>query len=405
MPSRLLVAFAASVLLVSCGEGPAGPREIQGLPRDLTAQEQLVVDAANDFTFRLFGRIAADEPGANVFVSPLSVSMALGMTMNGADGATLEAMREVLGFGTLTLDEIGQSYRDLIDLILGLDPTVTTMIANAIWYREGFTIEPDFVETNREFFDAEVEALDFTSPAALSTINGWASEKTRGRIPSMLDRIDPAWVLILMNALYFKGAWTEAFDPERTREATFHLADGSTRRVPMMFHDEKFPGYIDEEKGVVELPYGGGAFTMVVVVPREVDGLDDLVAGLDAAAWEELVGRIEGDGEVEVRLPRLELEYERNLVDDLAAMGMGVAFTPAADFGRLSSDPFWIDIVKQKTFVKVDEEGTEAAAVTIVAGPTSLPPTVIADRPYLFAIRERFSGTILFVGQVVDPTR
>lgn len=404
MSARLTVAFLA-LLLVSCDRGPTGPGKIAGLPRELTPQEAALVEASNDFTFRLFGRIAADEPGENVFVSPLSVSMALGMTMNGADGTTLDAIRGVLGFGSLTLDEIDRSYRDLIDLILGLDPSVTTTIANAIWYREGFAIESEFVEKNREFFDAEVEALDFSSPDALATINGWASEKTRGRIPEMLDEIDPAWVLILMNALYFKGDWTEAFDPERTRSAPFHLADGTTRSVPMMFHHEKFPGLVDAEKGVVELPYGGGAFTMVVVVPHEPDGLDEVLAGLDDAAWAELVGRLDGAGEVVVGLPRLELEYERDLVEDLVAMGMEVAFTPFADFSRLSSDPFWIDVVKQKTFVKVDEEGTEAAAVTVVAGPTSAPPAVVADRPFLFAIRERFSGTILFVGKVVDPTR
>lgn len=403
MPVRLTVALLA-LLLVACDRGPSGPGEIDGLPRELTTQEAALVEASNDFTFRLFGRIAADEPDENVFVSPLSVSMAVGMTMNGADGETLEAMRRTLGLGDLTLDEIGRSYRDLIELILGLDPTVTTTIANAIWYRQGFAIEQEFVETNREYFDAEVEALDFSSPGALSTINGWASEQTRGRIPEMLDRIDPAWVLILMNALYFKGDWTEAFDPDRTRTAPFHLADGTTRSVPMMSHHEKFPGVIDGEKGIVELPYGGGAFTMVVVVPHEADGLDALLAGLDDAGWAELVGRLDEAGPVEVRLPRLELEYERDLVDDLVAMGMEVAFTPAADFSRLSSDPFWIDIVKQKTFVKVDEEGTEAAAVTVVAGPTSLPPTVAADRPFLFVIRERFSGAILFVGKVVDPT-
>lgn len=398
---RLLAVLA---LATACEGGPTGPGEIDGLPRELTPQEAALVEAANDFTFRLFGRIAADEAGANVFVSPLSVSMALGMTMNGADGTTLESMRETLGFGEMTLDEINRSYGDLMALILGLDPSVTTTVANAIWYRQGFAIEPGFVETNREHFDAEVEPLDFGSPSALSTINGWASEKTNGRIPSMLDQIDPAWMLILMNALYFKGDWTESFDPDRTRPSTFHLAGGGTQTVPIMFHDEEYPGYRDAEKGVVEIPYGGGAFTMVVVVPNEPDGLDALVAGLDDAAWAELVGRLEGAGSVRVGLPRLELEYERDLVDDLAAMGIAEAFTPAADFSRLSADPFWIDIVKQKTFVKVDEVGTEAAAVTVVAGPTSAPPAVVADRPYLFAIRERFSGTILFVGKVVDPT-
>ncbi|HUP19614.1 MAG TPA: serpin family protein [Gemmatimonadota bacterium] len=390
-------------LATACASSPSGPDPIQGLPRELTPREAEVLRASNGFGFDLFGTLADDTPDDNVFVSPLSASMALGMTANGASGGTWTAMAGVLGFEEMTVEEMNRAYRDLIDLLVGLDPAVETLIANAIWHRTGFDLRGPFVEDVRSHFDAEVASLDFTSPEALGVVNGWASANTRGRIPKILERIDPAWTLILMNAVYFKGLWTEPFDPDNTRTGDFRRADGTTRSVPFMSQMvEKFPGVATETYTAAELPYGGEAFAMVVVVPTEGHTLEELVAGLDAAAWDALVAGF-GEPAFHVVMPRFELEYEADLVDVLTRLGMGVAFTAGADFSNLSEHPFWIDLVKQKTFLKVDEEGTEAAAVTVVAGPTSMPPTVIADRPFLIAIRERFSGAILFLGQVTDP--
>lgn len=397
-----LFPFTAA-LAAACASSPSGPEPIDRLPRDLTPQETAVLQASNRFAFDLFGALAAETPGENVFVSPLSASMALGMTANGAAGGTWAAMAGVLGFEGLSVEEMDRAFRGLIDLLVGLDPAVETLIANAIWHRTGFELRDSFEEAVRSHFDAEVAGLDFASPEALGVVNGWASDQTRGRIPKMLDEIDPAWVLILMNAVYFKGLWTEPFDPEATAPGEFRLPGGSTRTVSFMHQMvEKFPGVGTGTYTAAELPYGGGAFAMVVVVPNEGHTLEELVAGLDAAAWDALVAGF-GDPAFHVVMPRFELEYEADLVGVLTDLGMGIAFTPAADFSNLSDSPFWIDIVKQKTFLKVDEEGTEAAAVTVVAGPTSLPPTVIADRPFLIAIRERLSGAILFIGQVTDP--
>lgn len=400
---RSFLIWLVALAPVGCGDTPAGPGPIDRLPRELTAGERELVASANDFSFRLFGALAAEEPEENVFVSPLSVSMALGMTMNGARGETLSQMRSTLGFGSLPMEEIDRSYRDLIDLLLGLDPHVETGLGNSIWYREGFPIEAEFLETNRRYFHAEIAGLDFSSPGAVSRINRWVDEVTRGRIPTILETIPQDVVLYLINAIYFKGAWTYRFDPERTREAPFRLEDGTTATVSMMNRDSIHLYAETDLAWAVELPYGGGAFAMVVVLPPAERSLSEVIHRLDGGGWDELLERLD-ERRVLVGIPRFELEYETTLNEVLISLGMPDAFSPArADFGGISSAPLWIDEAKQKAFVKVDEEGTEAAAATIVAMATSMPPEFRADRPFLFAIRERLTGTILFVGRFARP--
>jgi serine protease inhibitor len=406
------IQFATLVTLAlgGCAGGPTSLGPIEDLPRDLEPQEAAVIEAANEFAFDLFGTLARATPDSNVFVSPLSVSMALGMAVNGAEGETYRQMVETLGLSALTLEEINASYRGVIDLLLDLDPAVETNVANSVWLRRGFPVEESFLEDNRRFFDATIDTLDFTSPTAVAAINDWVREETRERIPTIIDGIPDHYILFLINAVYFKGLWTEPFDPDLTREEPFRLRGGSTRTVPMMMHpDSRFPYTATETYQAVELPYGGEAFAMTIVVPREGRTLEEVVAGLDAAAWRALVDGLE-EGRVGVGLPRFRLEYEKTLNDALKSLGMEIAFTGgAADFSKISREfgqDLFIDEVKHKTFVEVDEEGTEAAAATSVGvGIVSMPPQVVADRPFLFVIRERLTGTILFIGQLVEPPR
>lgn len=402
----------ATLLAVGGCEPATGPSRIAGLPRELTASEQAVVRANNRFAFGMLSELNRVHADSNIFFSPLGASMALGMTMNGAAGETFEAMRSALGFDALSQDEINASYRGLIDLLRGLDPRVQFLIANSIWYRQGFQIEPAFLDVTRRVFDAEVAGLNFSDPAAADVINAWVDRATQGRISEIVSPpIDPLTMVFLINAIYFKGTWTYRFDPGKTRPAPFTREDGSTVPVMMMELEATVPyavAWPDYE--VVDLPYGGEAFAMTVVLPAPGVGVDSLMRSLDAQRWDDLAAQVR-DVELRLFLPRFRLEWEHKLKGPLSALGMGVAFDP----GRADFTPMYrfareagvhIKDVKQKTFVDVNEEGTEAAAVTKVeVGIVCAcgPRTVRVDRPFLFAIRERFSGTVLFVGKVMEP--
>ena len=399
----VLAAFA--LFQLGCGSDPSGPADtIDALPRPLSVVEQQLVGASNRFGFDLFRRVYAAESGPNVFLSPLSASMALGMTLNGAAGDTWSDMRAALAFDQLSAAQINESYRSLIALLTDLDPAVRFSIANSVWARQGFTVLPSFYDVVHEYFAGEARSLDFDDPQSVNIINGWISGATNGRIEKGIDQISQADMMFLINAIYFNGDWRETFDPDRTRRAPFLRPDGSTVDVDMMTGKIELGFAVDPRWTAGELPYGGGAFGMIVVVPHDDVSLADIVGDFDAAAWDALVARLQTN-ELDVYLPKFRFEYDTYLNDPLIAMGMGRAFSPEADFSNLTPEDVCIQFVRQKTFVEVDEEGTEAAAVTVVGvGVTSLPPSLRVDRPFLFAIRERLSGTILFMGTIGDPT-
>jgi len=413
---RSLLILAAAVLLTPGCDGVVDPAEpepppaITELPRALTGAELAAIEASNAFTFDLVREIFDEKPASTVFLSGFSASMALGMTMNGAGGETFEAMRSTLRFETLTQPEINTAYGDLLALLRGLDPNVTLEVGNAVWYRDGLVPRTTFRDAVETHFGARVQGLDFSSDASADTMNTWAAEVTRGKIDRIVSPpIPPEIFVYLMNAVYFEGKWTESFDPARTAEGDFHLEDGSTATVEYMMAPRStrssFSFAFDERYSAVDLPYGGGAFSMTVVVPRGEVSLADLVEGLDGESWNDLTANlVERSGKV--WLPRFELEWGQQLNRSLIDLGMEPAFDPnSADFTPMFGvSNLFISEVRQKTFVRVDEEGTVAAAVTVVVGGvTSVQPEVRADRPFLFAIRERLSGTILFIGLVVEP--
>jgi serpin B len=406
--------IAVVVLLAAC-DSPADPQpvpHIESLPRALTEAEVGLIDAGEAFAFDFFKEIVREEDsGANIFVSPLSASMALGMTLAGAEAGTFDAMRAALRLEGLPREEIGTSYRSLIDLLSGLDTTVRVEIGNSVWHRAGFALEADYVaEVERDFL-ARVAGLDFSDPAAVDVINGWVEESTDGLIDAIVDPpIDPLTMAFLINAIYFEGQWTTRFDPALTRPGDFRRSDGSAAAVPFMWmSDHEFPFSAAQDYQAIELPYGGQAFAMTVLLPSEDAGIDTLVESLDAETWDGIVAGLR-DTELLVGIPKFSLEYEKSLNEVLKALGMEVSFDEtAADFSRMHRDAMdmglHISQVKQKAFVEVDEEGTRAAAVTSVeVGVTSAPPTFVADRPFVFAIRERLSGALLFMGVVRDPS-
>lgn len=411
-----LLALAVSGALAGCqSDAATGPQPgLKQLPRELSANEQVVRDASNRFSLALLRAENGHSAGRNVFLSPLSASYALAMAATGAAGATLDSMRATLDLTGIPVQEIGTTYRSLTRLLLGLDNAVDIRIANAMWYRQGFPVEQSFVTGIRQGFGAQVEAAPFDA-GTVTAINQWASQATNGKIRQVIERLDSNEVILLANAVYFKGSWTTRFDAANTRPGQFTLSSGRTQQIPMM--QRVIPGaayYDDSTMQAVELPYGRGAFAMTILLPRQGVGVDALLARLDATAWALITAALKNDDstEVDMTLPRFRIEWRDTLNAALQDLGMGIAFacSAGADFSGVSSQlgrDMCITRVQQSTMLDVNEEGTVAAAVTTVGmGPTSAPivPTVRVDRPFVLAIRERLSGTILFLGKIEDPS-
>lgn len=376
-------------------------------PRDLTAQEQLVVGAGQQFGLDLLRQLTATFPADNLMISPLSVSLALGMAMNGAEGTTYDEMRRTLGFGELTREEVGAAYRGLLDQLRVRDRRVQFTIANSIWYERRFAVEPDFLTTAKTQFGAEVRPLDFSASSAPGTINDWVSGATGGRIKDLIDRIDPLDVMFLVNAMYFKAPWSAPFEKQVTRAGEFERADGSVVSAQLMSQDGSFPNHDGSDAALVELFYGDSAYSMVLALPKS-GTVDALVQSLTVAKWEQWLAALR-PGRIMLTLPRFEYRTGDELSDELKALGMRTAFIPLqADFGRINpdADDLHVSAVVHKTFISVDEEGTEASAATSVTmSVTSMPPSYSFTRPFFYAIRERSTGTILFTGIVRDPSK
>jgi len=396
------------------GIGPGGrraPAPITALPRQLTTGEQMLVTAGNRFGFSLLRELTGATPGENIFLSPLSASMALGMTMHGTDGETYDEMRTALGFGHSSREEILRSFRDLIAMLRALDPKVDFRIANSIWYRHSFgaSIESAFLNDARTWFDAMVSGLDFAHPSAPASINDWVRTATNGKIDGIIDRIPSEMVMFLLNAIYFKGDWRAAFDASKTASAPFRTDDGRTLSIPLMQRTDTMRAGVVDGRTVVDLGYGGDAYAMTAVLPRAGETADALIASMSPAWWEQATGALRTQ-DVQLAMPKFTLTWDDTLTSALRSLGMRKAFQPrVADFTRLSSThgrDLYVSFVRQKSFVDVNEVGTEAAAVTVVGvGVVSLPQRLVArfDRPFVFAIRERLSGAILFLGKLAEP--
>ena len=381
--------------------------------RELSSAEQYLVEADNSFGFKLFKEINAKEVDSNVFISPLSISMALGMTYNGAAGSTEEAMRTTLEFGDLSRGEINESYKSLMELLMDIDSDVEFNIANSIWYKYDRDFKQDFFERCIEYFDARVSALDFSqSEAVKDTINNWVEENTNGRIKNILDFVPPDAIMYLVNAIYFNGIWTYQFNEEDTKDELFYLSGGGTKGCKMMEVKSLFRYFSDSSVQAIDIPYGVGNYSMTVILPRGTGDINNFITELTQERWDEWTNSFYEDS-VSLFLPKLTLEYKTDsiLKEVLKYMGMEIAFDQdMANFTDMAEpSDIWIGRVIHKTFLEIDEEGTEAAAATVVemleksAAPGSNFPTMRIDRPYIFAIRESHSGTILFIGKIVEP--
>ncbi|MBC8402812.1 MAG: serpin family protein [Candidatus Marinimicrobia bacterium] len=398
-----------SILFFNCGDNGTSPTDRDYLRlRTLTAREQSLVESNQKFGLNLLQAISAIDSTGNIFISPLSVSMALGMTLNGASGQTYTDMKTTLELAGLSESDINQAYKSTMDLLMSIDLDVITKIANSIWIREDFSVEEAFIDTNEFYFDAWIAERDFADPATLEEINNWVADNTNDKITEILDRIPAEAVMYLINAIYFKAIWEFEFDKDNTAQADFYITPDNITSVDMMGLTADLNYYADDQVQVVDLPYGRGNYTMTVFLPKPEENLNELVAELDGQQLEHYLANLHLKSGT-VFLPKLKTHYKLLMKDVLMQMGMGIAFTRQADFSRINPDhDLFISRVIHEAFVQIDEEGTEAAAATVVEiGGTSIGPsvefTININRPYLFLIRERETGTILFMGKIHEP--
>jgi serpin B len=405
----LLLSLVLTACFISCrSEDHSGDDVIppESKPRQdipLTKAEEAMAEGNNTFAFGLLQAVSkADREEDHVFVSPLSAGLAFGMLGNGAAGAPFDEIRQAFGFAEASNEEINDYYRKMLTELTAVDPAVTLESANSIWLNDGFPVLDAFVKTNQAKYDAEVRNEDFSDPATLRLINAWCADKTHGKIDRILEEISDASVMYLLNALYFKGLWSLPFEKAQTWDAEFTNEDGSVSSVAMMHKHLKLNYFKAPAFEIAEAPYGNEAFSMVFLLPAEGETIASTIESLNATVWNDALSQLY-QYPINLALPRLNLAYETTLNKALQDMGIKLIFDAAeADFSGIHPDSsLFVSLVKQKTTLEINEEGSEASAVTVVEmlGSTGEPPASLTfNRPFLFFIKEKSTGLILFSG-------
>jgi serine protease inhibitor len=374
-----------------------------------TVNPQLVA-MQNKFAFKLYQELLKEDSSQDIFISPSSIAFALTMTYNGASSETKTEIAKALELVGLSPADINSSNLALQTALQNADPKIQLHIANSLWLNERLLpgLNQSFLETNQKYYQAAVTPLDFTdSKEAVKTINAWVQDKTKGKIGSIIDDVSSDHVMFLINAIYFKGNWQNQFDQSQTREQPFYLTAGQTKQHPLMSRKGRYSYSENEQFQAVSLPYGEGRLSMYVFLPKKGSSLSAFQQQLTSANWDQWLSRF-SEQEVLVELPRFKLDYDVQLNQALKALGMERAFTESADFSEMTKIPVMISKVKHKTFVEVNEEGTEAAAATSVeAIPTSAAPgspvQMRVERPFFTVIRDNETGAILFMGAITNP--
>jgi serpin B len=411
MKKVILYAVTASMIFCinACNKEDV-PKDVKPFkPIELTVKQTEKADVDNRFAFNMFREVStlSDEP--NTFFSPLSLNMALGMLYNGASGETRTEMAEVLGMADFTETEINEYYQKMSQTLLNIDPLTEIGIANSIWYREEFPVKQSFIDINQRYFDAVVKALDFSRSDAADIINKWCAGKTKNKIKEIIESpISDEVAMYLINALYFKSKWQFEFDKKQTKQEDFTKANNQKIKVNMMEQTTALPYYANQYLQCIEMPYGNQAFSMVAILPAENMNIDQLIEHLDNTTWQNVVNSM-WEQNIWLKLPRFKIECEIKLKYPVRNAGMKLIFDGhLADFSNISDVPLFVSDIKQKTFVEVNEAGTEAAAVTVIqmdytstgsSGPTSF----FANRPFLYLIKEKSTGVILFIGRMDEP--
>ncbi|HHY63900.1 MAG TPA: serpin family protein [Clostridiaceae bacterium] len=394
----LILIFIFLMMTAACGSQPA---------YEATLVDNSVVDGNNQFAFDIFKALNEEDSENNIFISPMSISSALAMAYNGAEGSTKEAMEKALGFSGIDRVLVNEGFKNLFLYLKKVDKEIDLSIANSIWIKKGEKINKDFIKNNEQKFNAKVSELDFSDPGSVDVINKWISKETKGKIEKMLNPpIDPLVVMYLVNAIYFKGEWSDPFNPNVTKDWTFHSYDGCEQTIKMMSRKDDYEYLQGKDFKAIRLPYGKGKTSMNIILPDEGVDINEFISRLDRDTWYSIRDSMKID-EVQVKIPRFTMEYGiKNLNESLKSLGMEVAFSEDADFSGICDDVF-ISEVLHKAIIEVNEEGSTAAAATVVAmtgtsAPVKEPLTFIADRPFIFLITEEDTGTILFMGKVLS---
>ena len=408
----LLLGVFGMVAVLFMGSGCTKARMAKPDQAVLDAFDITLVEKTNDFGFNLYKNLARENE--NIMISPVSVSLAMAMVYNGANGATREDMARALNVQGLELDRLNKNNLALLYYLTSADPELTLNIANSIWMLEDFKFSEAFVATVKNDYQAEAKKLDFADPKSADVINKWVNDKTRGTIDQIVTPpIDSQTIMFLIHAVYFKGSWTSPFETELTSEQAFNLVDGQTVTVPTMYQSGSFDYLKSSGFQALRLPYGEDEqMAMVLFLPDQNTSLSEFQNQLNQDNWSNWQAHFEAKAGT-LMLPKFTMEYEKSLNRVLAEQGMGIAFEPGkADFSGLAAaaaDDIYISNVKHKTFIEVDETGTEAAAVTSVeVGTTSMPAydfELNFDRPFFYAIEDSETGAIVFMGSVLDPSK
>ncbi|MBB6673480.1 serpin family protein [Cohnella nanjingensis] len=405
---QVLIGLFLSSLLASCGK----PSLISYEKRAEAAShlDPKIVKAQNAFGLTLHRHLVQEGNDTNVFLSPTSLSTALAMTYNGSAGNTRQAMAITLGWEEMPLEELNKGYKTMNHLLKQTGRGVELNTANSLWSRKGIRLANPFAQTARNDYEAGVEELDFSSKTAHETVNKWVKKQTKGKIPAILNKpLEPSDSLVLVNAIYFNGSWEDEFSPSSTKVEAFRLSDGSTKKVSMMSRTGTYEYAEEDGYQAIRLPYGEGQMDMLVILPDENSSLPALHERLwsDASRWQKPFKERNG----EIQLPSFKLEYEKSMDKALQSMGMAVAYDPArADFPLIAPGfNHVISHVMHKTYLEVNEKGTEAAAVTsVTVKATSAeipldPFSMNVDRPFFIAIEDRQTGAWLFIGSIYSP--
>jgi len=403
MKKVYLFIIALALIEAGCSKST---EEYPTKPFSFDTHQKSLLKSNNVFGASLFSRLNKDFEGKNVFISPISVSVALGMTLNGARDATYTDMSHTLGYADTMQDDINKSFQSIISQLTSEDPKARLQIANSIWYRQGLSVEAKFIESNKTYFLSEVIEADFTNPATLKTINDWVAGKTNNKILNIIDQIPADAVMYLINAIYFKGDWKYEFKKENTQDAPFMVNGATSKTVPIMSQTGSFRYYSDSTLAAIEMPYAGERYSLVALLPNENVNIEQVANGFTDAYYTRILENMYA-GEVQLYFPRVKMEFKTLLNDALSDMGMQVAFSDYANFkGIRPEGGLSISRVIHQSFVEINEEGTEAAAATVVEiKETSMPEIHVfrADRPFLFVIKDNTANSIVFIGKVVNP--
>jgi serine protease inhibitor len=400
----LLVSFFAFIILsVVSAEMPRFDSSLGAEPINSVTDATTLVNANSKLAFVLFKQLNATETGNNVFISPLSISTALAMLYQGANAETKDEIAKVLNYNGIDITKLNSAYKSLLNNLKNADSYVTLNSENSIWYKEGFNVKSDFLNINNDVFGAEIKELDFTKVDAADMLNDWISNATNGMIKKMVDP-PLSGLMYLINAIYFKGAWTNPFNPELTRKATFTTESGKSNTVDMM-HAE---GIAEFGKGTnysaVRLPYGKEKISMYCILPAKGESIDSFISGLSMDKFNEIKQSLSAWNGFSVKLPKFKMTYgTKRLKTVLRTLGMNQAFNAAqADFSGITAEPVWVDDVLHKAVIDLNEQGTVAAAATVVIVETSIRENFCADRPFVFFIVDDATSSILFMGKAAD---